>query len=145
MNNPIKQIYQFNKEAGLLENGYSDFLECSMSIEESLEGLNIDYADTGFCEDPKELSRSIVSRLDIVELTDVDRLDKHVDNIIINFGSIFKLGLTPQQAGRAVEIVMQHNQQKLGMGKDEHGKLIKPEGFTNPEPELQKLLDKRGD
>ena len=29
MVNPIKEIYRFNKEAGLLDNGYYDVRECA--------------------------------------------------------------------------------------------------------------------
>ena len=35
----VQQIYDFNKQAGLLEKGYDDFLESSFQIEEALEGF----------------------------------------------------------------------------------------------------------
>ena len=38
----IKEIVKFNKEAGLLENDYDDFLESSFQVEEALEGFNLD-------------------------------------------------------------------------------------------------------
>ena len=34
MNNPIKMIYKFNKEAGLLDIPYSDEKECAYPMEE---------------------------------------------------------------------------------------------------------------
>ena len=42
MSNFVQEIYDFNKQAGLLEKGYSDFLESSFQIEEALEGFNIE-------------------------------------------------------------------------------------------------------
>ena len=66
MENPFKSIYKFNKEAGLLEKGYSDFLEPSFLIEEALEDLNtlpnlamhLSMKDEG--ASPKEIAREIV-------------------------------------------------------------------------------------
>ena len=54
-----------------------------------------------------------------------------------------KLGLTPQQIQRGILAVNRANVQKLGMPRDEHGKLIKPKDFVGPEVELQKILDER--
>lgn len=144
--NPVKEIYKFNKEAGLLKNGYDDFLECSMSIEESLEDLGVKaLADTLGVPTggPKEIARRIMDLTDGPTPSDVQKFDKHLDAIIINFGSIFKLGLTPQEAMAGLSVVMQANLQKLHMPKDEHGKLMKPEGFVGPEVALQKILNKR--
>lgn len=157
MLNPIKQIYDFNLKAGLLDKGYDDFLESSFQIEEALEGFNslenlgkLLTKDDSYSEtNPKELSRMIVATALDKELssykgiTDVDRLDKACDAIIFALGSIYKLGLNSQQATKALNVVMQHNLVKLGMPKDEHGKLTKGADFVGPEKELQKLLDKR--
>ena len=41
--NFIEDIYSFNEKAGLLENGYDDFLESSFQIEEALEGFNTEW------------------------------------------------------------------------------------------------------
>lgn len=54
-----------------------------------------------------------------------------------------KLGLTPQQIQRGLLVVNHANVQKLGMPRDEHGKLLKPDNFVGPETELQKILDER--
>lgn len=156
MLNPIKQIYDFNLKAGLLDKGYDDFLESSFQIEEALEGLkDLPYLAVRLDSEgnppdsvinPKECARKIVSLAmmdDSTPLSDVDRLDKACDAIIFALGSIYKLGLNPQQATKALNVVMQHNLVKLGMPKDEHGKLTKGADFVGPEKELQKLLDKR--
>ena len=40
MENPIKSIYKFNKEAGLLEAGYNHLREPAFLIEEAIESFN---------------------------------------------------------------------------------------------------------
>lgn len=145
--NPVKLIYKFNKEAGLLDTDYIDEKECAFPIEEMLEALNT----TSLCDtlgtpnaNPKLLSRRIMALTSVpMDITELDRLDKHLDTIVYSFGSIFKLGLTPQQAIAALEIVAQANMQKLSVGTDDHGKQMKPVNFIGPEERLQALLDKR--
>ena len=156
MENPVKAIYKFQKDAGLLDKDYDDFLESSFQIEEALEGLrDLPYLATRLHPDgefyeknatPKECARQI-TRLamtdDKTPLSDVDRLDKACDAVVFAIGSMAKLGLNPHQITKALNVVNYHNRQKLSMAKDEHGKLLKPEGFVGPEPELQKILDER--
>lgn len=149
--NPIKQIFQFNQEAGFLDGEYSDTRESAYSIEEMLEGFNslpnlcmhLGIKDEG--SSPKDISRYIIELANYnTDIPDVDRLDKHLDSIIYNFGSIFKLGLSPQDAMHALQIVMEHNMAKLKDKQiDEAGKLLKPKDFVGPENDLQNLLDKR--
>ena len=150
--NAIKSIYKFNQECKrqdgscLLDQGYDDLKESAFSIEEMLEGFNLDVLATLLLEEdssPKAISRKIMWHTNGVHMEDVDRLDKHLDSIVYNFGSIFKLGLTPQQAIKALSIVCNANLQKLTAGQDEHGKQKKPEGFIPPEEALQKILDER--
>jgi len=155
MNNPIKEVVRFNEQAGLLDKGYDDFLESSFQIEEALEGFsdhqslcNLLARECSIKDDsPKELSRNIVAlvmnREDLPELSDVDRLDKACDAVVFAVGSMAKLGLNAQQITKALNTVMRCNFQKLGAPKDEFGKQMKPEGWTGPEPELQKILDER--
>ena len=158
MLNPIKEIVRFNKEAGLIDQGYDDFLESSFQIEEALEGLNtleylqslLDGSAESFMSDitdgsPKALSRVIVdaaysSDLSGAPIADVDRLDKACDAVVFAVGSMAKLGLNPQEITKALNVVMHKNFEKLGAPKDEFGKQLKPEGWTGPEPELQKIL-----
>lgn len=150
---PISMIYQFNKQAGFLEGGYSDKRETCYPIEEMLEGF-----DTGYLEDrlgltqetctPKDISREIIRFCDTKEdtlfpLADVDRFDKHLDAIVFSFGSLFKLNLTEDQIMRGLKAVMKANMTKLSVGTDEHGKQLKPDDFVSPEEELQKILDER--
>ena len=155
--NFVQQIYDFNKQAGLLDRGYDDFLEASFQIEEALEGFNsLEYLGKLLTKDemsiesnPKELSRMIVNAaLDrelsgYDDITDVDRLDKAIDALVFAIGSIAKLGLSPAQITKAIDVVTEANLQKLSMPKDEHGKLMKPKGFVGPEAQLQSILDER--
>ena len=159
----IDAIYQFNKQAGLLEQGYNDFLESSFQIEEALEGFTHlqDLANVLTDEEhedrvrddptPKNISRAIVHLAkegsydadSTFRISDVDRLDKAIDAIVFAVGSIAKLGLSPAQITRAIDVVTQANLQKLSMPKDEHGKLMKPANFIGPEAKLQSILDER--
>lgn len=163
--NAIKAIHKFNLECKrpdgscLLDQGYDDSKESAFSIEEMLEGFSDlpRLAKAVLCEDsktgydeytPKDISRAIIAlaRMDgeVTEsLADVDRLDKHIDSIVYNFGSIFKLGLSPQQAIKALSIVCDANLQKLQAGQDSEGKQKKPANFVPPEIKLQKILDER--
>ena len=139
----IDAIYQFNAQAGLLEQGYNDFSESAYQIEEALEGYEIAHGFTVHLDTPKEMSRTIVRAQGPFIGTDVDRLDKAIDAIVFAVGSIAKLGLTPPQIREAIEIVTTANLQKLSMPKDEFGKLTKPADFVGPETKLQELLDRR--
>ena len=166
MSDFVQEIYDFNKQAGLLDKGYNDFLEASFQIEEALEGFNTEWiskilANGAYDSEPdisqttpKGLSRWIVSLgqeqfdengnyLDEIVLSDVERLDKAIDAIVFAVGSIAKLGLTPEQISRAISVVTNANLQKLSMPKDEFGKLTKPVDFVGPEVELQSILDER--
>jgi len=154
----ITTIVDFNREAGLLDNPYDDFLEASFQIEEALEGFDTpseqlfdDYNEviidaTVTEKREKYISRDVVSWAMGVHsepLADVDRLDKSVDAFVFSVGAMAKLGLNPTQIAKAVSIVMEANQAKLGCPKDGYGKLTKPANFPNPEPRLQQLLDER--
>ena len=139
----IDAIYQFNEQAGLLEQGYNDFSESAYQIEEALENYEIAHGSTVHLDTPKEMARTIVRAQGPFIGTDVDRLDKAIDAIVFAVGSIAKLGLTPPQIREAIEIVTTANLQKLSMPKDEFGKLTKPADFVGPETKLQELLDRR--
>ena len=154
--NFVQAIYDFNVQAGLLSRGYDDFLESSFQIEEALEGfpnlqnlaniLTDEEAEDRVRDDasPKNISRAIVQYVTgDTPISDVDRLDKAIDAIVFAIGSIAKLGLSPAQITRAIDVVTQANLQKLSMPKDEHGKLMKPANFVGPEAQLQSILDER--
>lgn len=148
--NPINMIYEFNDKAGLLSKRYSDKRESAFPIEEALEGFNctelirqldLDKRDENT---PKHISRKIIDlTVNSKELSDVDRLDKHLDIIVFSFGSIFKLGLTPKEALEALTIVMEANMSKLSVGVDSYGKQMKPLDFVSPEKRLQEILNRR--
>jgi predicted HAD superfamily Cof-like phosphohydrolase len=144
----IQSVYDFNKQAGLLDLGYDDFRESAYPIEEALEGFDITYLNNRLHlhEDssPKNASRSIVTgHCRTVGLSDVDRFDKHIDSIIFSLGSLFKLGLSVDQVLNGLQIVADANLTKLSVGKDSEGKQMKPTDFVGPEEELQKILDER--
>ena len=140
----IDAIYQFNEQAGLLEQGYNDFSESAYQIEEALEGYEIEYGFTVDLDTPKEMSRTIVRAQGPFIGTDVDRLDKAIDAIVFAVGSIAKLGLTPPQIREAIEIVTTANLQKLSNIKvDSNGKLLKDSNFIGPEKKLQEILNER--
>ena len=172
MENPFKSIYKFNKDAGLLEKGYSDFLEPSFLVEEALEDFNTPWLakvlhngafgnDTEVEEErtkPKGLSRWIVSlareqfdkdgnRLEDITITDLQRFDKHIDAIVYAVGGAYKLGLTPQQLEAGIAAVMHSNTKKISAGQDAAGKQLKPSNWAEIEAEqtrkLQAILDKR--
>ena len=144
----VTRIYDFNRTNGLLDKPYNDFLESSFQIEEALEGFDLSVlgpkvgADISLDISPKHISRLIVG-CSWNPLTDIDRLDKHLDSIVYDIGAIAKLGLTPDQLLQALSIVMDANEAKNGCPKDSFGKLMKPENFPNPEPRLLQLLETR--
>ena len=144
----VTRIYDFNRANGLLDKPYNDFLESSFQIEEALEGFDLSVlgpkvgADISLDISPKHISRLIVG-CSWNPLTDIDRLDKHLDSIVYDIGAIAKLGLTPSQLLQALSIVMDANEAKNGCPKDSFGKLMKPENFPNPEPRLSQLLETR--
>ena len=152
----VQQIYDFNKQAGLLEKGYDDFLESSFQIEEALEGFgDLPYLQVRLHSEgehyeelcnPKEISRQIVRLAEMdskpTNIPDVDRLDKACDAVVFAIGSMAKLGLTPAQIIEAMNIVTEANLQKLSNIKiDSSGKLLKDSNFVGPETKLQALLD----
>ena len=152
----VQQIYDFNKQAGLLEKGYDDFLESSFQIEEALEGFgDLPYLQVRLHSEgehyeelcnPKEISRQIVRLAEMdskpTNIPDVDRLDKACDAVVFAIGSMAKLGLTPDQIVEAMNIVTEANLQKLSNIKiDSSGKLLKDSSFIGPETKLQALLD----
>ena len=153
MENQFKKIYEFNKKAGLLEKGYSDFLEPSFLIEEALEDLpelgNLIH-ELGLIEGtPKDVARSIVGLAGGVDakLTDLQRFDKHIDAIGYAVGGAYKLGLATQQLEAGIAAVMHSNMKKISAGQDSAGKQLKPDNWDEIEAEqvkkLQSILDKR--
>ncbi len=157
MSDFVQEIYDFNKQAGLLEKGYDDFLESSFQIEEALEGFrDLPYLATRLHSEqesheenfnPREISRQIIRLASMdnkTPISDVDRLDKAIDAIVFAIGSIAKLGLNVEQIHRAIGVVTEANLQKLTNIKvDLNGKLLKDSNFIGPEIKLQVILDER--
>ena len=70
----------------------------------------------------------------------VDELDALIDLTFVTIGSMHKLGLSPQQIDKAINIVCDANDKKLAK-KNADGKIQKPEDFEPPEKKLQEILD----
>ncbi len=152
MENAIKAVHAWQVKAGNTAKPYNDFLQSAFQVEEALEGFDLVLLATEIAPrkegeeiTSKTLSREILKMADAhkMELTDVERLDKHIDSIIYNIGSLASMGLTPQDINNAILVVNRKNMQKLGMPRDELGKLMKPADFVGPEPELLKILQAR--
>ncbi len=74
---------------------------------------------------------------------DVDRLDALIDLNFVLKGTLSKMNLAPEDIVDAETVVLHANQQKSKV-KDSNGKIIKDKStFIEPEPELQKILDRR--
>ena len=160
MENTVKAVCQFNDKAGLSNRPFEDKLEASFLIEEALEDFDrLDVLAALLSKNtlgvevksssPKDIARHIVGLAGGVdaELTDLQRFDKHIDAIVYAVGGAYKLGLTPQQLEAGIAAVMHSNMKKIGAGKDEHGKALKPDNWNEIEAEqvkkLQAILDKR--
>lgn len=154
MENPIKKIVQFNKEANLLEKGFNDRLESSFLVEEALECS--DRLDVLFdllsknklgvevkSPSPKDLSRAImaIAMSDNCVLTDRERLDKQIDAAVYAVGGCAKLNLTAQEIEASFAAVNYSNMKKVEAGHDEFGKLKKPSNWA----EIEKLQDQKLD
>ena len=71
----------------------------------------------------------------------VDELDAILDIIFVSIGTLHKMGLIPQDIETGINIVCTANEAKLAI-KNDSGKIVKSSDFVNPEPELQKILNK---
>lgn len=161
MENPIKQIYKFNKEAGLLESGYNHSREPAYLIEEAIESfpqykidelanrVQMNSLVTISNVSQKDLSRLLINLIIDKENppSDLELFDKHIDAFVYTVGSMAKLGLSPQQIEAGIAAVMHSNFKKIGSKKDSEGKQLKPDNWLEIEAEqnakLQAILDKR--
>lgn len=158
MENPFKLIYKFNNEAELLANGYNDKLESAFLIEEALEEFDVsaiigamkpEFQDI-FANSkdnnpnkPKDVARFLVSlAYQNEDIAPRKRLDKQIDALVYAAGGIMKLGLSAQLAQEAVNTVMSANMKKIGAGRDEQGKQLKPDNWEEIEDNMNKKLDK---
>ena len=147
----VQQIYDFNQQAGLLDQPLDDYREASFTIEEALEGFNtseLAAAVESASNTPKDISRAIVALCKTscetmypAQLSRIERVDKACDAIVFAVGYLAKCGLTVAQIHAALNIVMEANLQKLSMPRDSFGKLMKPANFIGPEERLAQLLE----
>jgi len=156
MSTLIEDIHTFNEKADLLGKGMDSFMETAFILEEAVEG----YEDVfNMPEDPKapvvtarswalgflnQVKEAKESR-GLPMPAEVDEVDKAIDGVVFNIGKLAKMDLSVDQIERMFKVVSGCNMAKLDGPKDEHGKQLKPEGWTGPEPELQKILDERKD
>lgn len=154
MSDLVQDIYDFNDKAGLLGKGMDSFLETAYILEEAIEG----YEDVfNLPDDPntptitaRDWALSFLNQVkEAKELrnlpmpSEVEELDKAIDGVVFNIGKMAKMGLSVDQIKEAFKVVTDCNNAKLGGPKDSLGKQLKPEGWTGPEKELQKILDNR--
>jgi len=154
--NLVENIIELNKTAWDNQAGsYDDKKESAMQIEEALEGLiDADYDVYNFTTDdyndifgglsPRAISRDITNHIALnSDVPTIERVDKHIDSIYLNIGSLHKIGLSAADITDALQIVHDANKQKTGE-KDETGKVIKPKDFIEPDEAITQLLIKRG-
>jgi DNA-binding transcriptional ArsR family regulator len=158
----VTDIYEFNKQAGLLDKEMDSFSELAYVFEEAFEGLEEAYnkmdengerykPDSQYYPTARQLGLSLANsikdsfdRNGFTLPTEVQEFDKSIDAVVFHIGKLAKMGLTTEQIERGFKAVSNCNMNKLTGPKDEHGKQLKPEGWTGPEEELQKILDERG-
>jgi len=159
----VQDIFTFNKEAGLLNDGMDSFKELAYVLEESFEGFEGIYNTADLDGNPfkpgdmqyptaRQLGVSLANSLkdgldihDLPQLTEVQEFDKSIDAVVFHIGKFAKMGLTVEQVAEGFAAVSACNMAKLTGPKDELGKQLKPEGWTGPEDKLQKILDDRKD
>lgn len=93
----------------------------------------------------KELEQAMLFE-EIQEFRDaskkVDELDAILDLWFVSIGTLYKMGLSPEDMVDAYEVVVHANEQKSSK-KDENGKIVKDKStFVEPEPKLQLILDR---
>ena len=143
----VQRIYEFNRDAHLLDQPIDDYREASFLIEEALEGFNtheLALALNAPSDAPKDIARAIVALCKAsgtTTLSPVDRLDKACNSNVFSFGYMLKQGLSVDQCHQAMNAVMDANLQKLTMPRDSFGKLMKPATFIGPEVTLQRIID----
>lgn len=157
----LEDVQEFNERTGLLEGEMDAFKELAYIFEEAFEGFEECYNTAnpdgefykpGDKEYPtaRTLGLSLTNSLkDAVERrglempSEVSEVDKSIDAMVFHAGKLLKMGLSPDQITRIQDAVTSANLRKLDGPKDEHGKQLKPEGWTGPEPEIQAILDER--
>ena len=81
-------------------------------------------------------------KLAIKQGDEVGAFDAMLDLKFVLYGTMGKANLSPEQIVDGYEAVMKANNSKSET-KNAAGKITKPTDFIGPEPELQKILDKR--
>ena len=146
MENVIKSVHKWQHDAGNASQPLDSALEAAFQIEEALEGFTIPVIDGVTFKTHKEISRYIADKAAKATrkpLSEVESFDKAIDAFIFAIGHMAKLRLSPQEITAGIAAVNRANQQKLGMPRDERGKITKPENFVGPEVELQRILNGR--
>ena len=154
MSSIVHGIITFNKEAGLLGKGMDSFMETAYILEEAVEGYEDVFNNP---EDPNSMVvtarswalgflnqvKDAKEQRGLPMPTEVEEADKAIDGVVFNIGKLAKMDLTEDQIERMFAVVTACNMAKLTGPKDALGKQLKPEGWTGPEDDLQKILDER--
>ena len=109
-------VFKWNKDRGNTSTAFSKDLENSLLLEECNEY--------------------------IAATSPVEQLDALMDLQFVIHGTLYKMGLSPQQVVDSYQAVIKANNNKANI-KNSQGKITKPENFTGPEADLQKILDER--
>ena len=111
MTNFIKDIYKFNKQEGLLDEGYDSKQEVAYLIKKTIEDTNISSlaAIVGIDNtSPDEVSQAIstiIHNNNLQYQSNLHTLNKHINLIIASISALCKLGLSPQQIHKAICLV----------------------------------------
>ena len=110
MTNFIKDIYKFNKENGLITEGYNSQKEIAYLVKKAIEDTNISplAAVVGIGNtSPDAISKAISAILhtNVCDPSELHILNKHINIVISSIGALCKLGLSPQQIQKAICLV----------------------------------------
>ena len=157
----IDDIFRFNIKAELLGKPMDSFAETAYVLEEGMEGFEAAFNGAhkdGTAIKPgdkewvnaRQWSLSLMNQVhqafeqrNLPMPAEVEEFDKAIDGVWFNIGKLAKMGLSRDQVREGFEAVYQANISKVGGPKDEHGKQLKPKGWTGPESRLQEILDER--
>jgi len=142
----LGKIYKFNKDRGLLDNGFDYNREATFLMSESLE--LIDHKELSFDlaygeDNQDDTAKMIISDYGIDCPSDLDKAVKFVDTFIDQFvfgsGGCMKMGLTLGTIEYLIHIVADANLQKTG-GVDAEGKFSKGTAFKAPDEAIREVL-----
>jgi len=109
--NFIKDIYKFNKENGLITEGYNSQKEIAYLLKKTIEDTNISSLaavigmDNISPDDVSQAISTIIHNNNTQYQSRLHILNKHINIVISSIGALCKLGLSPQQIQKAICLV----------------------------------------